>query len=264
MKTYDLHLPTTWKVPIIVSTPHVGTELPLEIKDLLSPAASNLPDTDWFVDQLYDFANGIGAPLIKARYSRYVIDLNRPLSGDSLYQDKRQQTEVIPTTTFDGEPLYNEPYSMDGEEFERRVDLYYRPYYDQIHTLIGESLTKFGKALLWDGHSIRRLVKTIRSEPFVDLMLGDRDGQSSHPRLIEIARRELSQSPYSFAHNSPFKGGQITRFHGGSAEGVYAMQLEMSQDIYMSEGLLDLAKAEVLKPVLQKTLEALAEGMRDL
>ncbi|MES2745489.1 MAG: N-formylglutamate amidohydrolase [Bdellovibrionota bacterium] len=261
MKTYDLFLPKTWKVPIIVSTPHVGTELPIEMKVLLNPLAAHLPDTDWFVDQLYDFAGSLGVPLLRARCSRYVIDLNRPVAGASLYSDNRRQTEVIPSTTFEGIPLYQGDYRIDEAEFHRRVELYYKPYYEELKSLISAALNQFGKVLLWDGHSITRVVKSIQSEPFPDLMLGDRDGHTSHPRLVEIAQRELSNSSYSVAYNAPFKGGQITRFHGHSAPGVFAMQLEMSQDIYMTDGLLDQNKVAQLKPVLQRTLEALAEGM---
>ncbi|RZA26930.1 MAG: N-formylglutamate deformylase [Proteobacteria bacterium] len=264
MKAYDLQLPKTWKVPIIVSTPHVGTDLPIEIQNRLNPLAANLPDTDWFVDQLYDFAESIGVPLLRARYSRYVIDLNRPVAGASLYSDNRRQTEVIPSTTFEGVPLYLGDYQVDEVEFHRREELYYKPYYGALKSLIGDALSKFGKVLLWDGHSITRVVKSIQSEPFPDLMLGDRDGHTSHPRLVEIAQRELSNSAYSVAYNAPFKGGQITRFHGHSAPGVFAMQLEMSQDIYMTDGRLDQKKTDQLKPVLQRTLEALAEGMLTL
>ena len=261
MKAYDLFLPKTWSSPIIISTPHVGTELPLDIKENMNPLAGNLPDTDWFVDQLYDFAGDMGAALIRARYSRYVIDLNRPIEGAALYTDSRRQTEVIPSTTFEGVPLYKEGYAIDDAEFQKRVSLYYRPYYDELNNLIAGGLRKFGRILLWDGHSITRFVKSIQSDAFPDLMLGDRDGHTAHPDLVDIALKELQASPYSLAYNSPFKGGQITRFHGQAARGVYAMQLEMSQDIYMSDGMLDGAKTEILKPVLRRTLEALAQGV---
>ena len=264
MKAYDLLLPKTWSFPLIISTPHVGTELPLDIREHLNPLAASLPDTDWFVDQLYDFASDLGVPLIRARYSRYVIDLNRPVVGAALYSDSRRQTEVIPSTTFEGIPIYKEGYTIDEGEFQSRVKLYYKPYYDELHSLIEEALRKFERILLWDGHSITRLVSSIQLEPFPDLMLGDRDGHTAHPKLVEIAQRELKSSPFSVAYNAPFKGGQITRFHGKAAQGVYAMQLEMAQDIYMTEGVFDEVKAAVLKPVLRRTLEALAQGVSRL
>ena len=262
---YEISLPLTQLIPIIISAPHVGTELPLEIKDVLNPELSaSLPDTDWFVDQLYDFAGEIGAVLIKARYSRYVIDLNRPIDGPFLYKDSRRQTELIPTTSFQGVPLYPGNYSFNDHERERRIDHFYRPYYKALHTLIEATRMKFGHVLLWDAHSIKRHVEAIQPEPFPDLMLGDRDGQTAAPALVEAALAGLRNSAYSVAYNQPFKGGQITRFHGQIAQNLHAMQLEMAQDIYLTDGMLDPQKAAVLKPVLRSTLLALAKGMESL
>ena len=262
---YETFVPTRGQIPIIISAPHVGTELPLHVKDILNPElALQLPDTDWFVDKLYDFSKDIGAVLIRARYSRYVIDLNRPVEGPSLYTDARRQTEFIPSTSFSGIPLYPEGYVLDDEEKKKRIELYYKPYYEELHAHINRALSLFGRVLLWDGHSIIRQVPSIQAEPFPDLMLGDRDGQTADPKLIEIALTNLRSSYYSVTHNAPFKGGQITRYHGGFKKGVHAMQLEMSQDIYMTDGMLDSNKTSVLKPLLQKTLLALAEGMKNV
>ncbi|MBC7659669.1 MAG: N-formylglutamate amidohydrolase [Chitinophagaceae bacterium] len=262
---YETFLPKEWRIPVIISAPHVGTELPFAIKDKLDETLANqLPDTDWFVDELYDFASEMGAVLVKARYSRYVIDLNRPVDGPTLYTDNRRQTEAIPSTSFEGVPLYKDGYQVDEAERMRRIELYYRPYYDELHAHIERGLEEFGKILLWDAHSIKRLVRSIQAEPFPDLMLGDRDGHTAAPELVERALAELKASPYSVAYNTPFKGGQITRFHGHSVPGLYAMQLEMSQDIYMTDGFLDQQKAGLLKPVLKRTLLSLAEGMKML
>lgn len=262
---YETYVPSQGQIPVIISAPHVGTELPLHVKDILNPElALQLPDTDWFVDKLYDFSADIGAVLIKARYSRYVIDLNRPVEGPSLYNDARRQTEYIPMTSFAGLPLYAAGYQLDEAERKKRIDLYYKPYYEELHQQIERALHTFGRVLLWDAHSITRRVPSIQSEPFPDLMLGDRDGHTADPRLVEIALKQLRASSYSVAYNAPFKGGQITRFHGKAAPGIHAMQLEMAQDIYMTDGMLDPAKAALLKPLLRETLMALAEGVARL
>ena len=47
--------------PLILSVPHAGTLLPPDIARRLTPEARGLPDTDWYVDDLYDFAGAIGA-----------------------------------------------------------------------------------------------------------------------------------------------------------------------------------------------------------
>ncbi len=47
----------------------------------------------------------LGATLVRTRLSRSIIDVNRDPSGASLYPGQAT-TELCPTTTFDGEPLY--------------------------------------------------------------------------------------------------------------------------------------------------------------
>ncbi len=78
------------KVPILISVPHCGVEFPGELSALYNQALIKQPDdTDWFVDQLYDFAPEIGITMITAKYSRWVIDLNRSPESRPLYSDGR-------------------------------------------------------------------------------------------------------------------------------------------------------------------------------
>ena len=63
--------------PLLISVPHSGLCVPDGIAEILSAAATPLPDTDWFVDRLYGWAPSKGAGLLVAEFSRYVIDLNR-------------------------------------------------------------------------------------------------------------------------------------------------------------------------------------------
>ena len=92
--------------PLVLSVPHAGTRLPGEIESrLVSPWLAR-KDTDWYVDRLYSFAGRARAPPSSARsLSRTVIDVNRDPEGRSLYPGQAT-TELCPTTTFDGEPLY--------------------------------------------------------------------------------------------------------------------------------------------------------------
>src|SRR6202167_6281632 len=70
---------------LIVSMPHVGARVPEEIEHGFTPVARALTDTDWYVDRLYDFVPELGASVIAACYSRYVIDLNRSPDNAVLY-----------------------------------------------------------------------------------------------------------------------------------------------------------------------------------
>ena len=79
--------------------------MPDAIAARLTPAARALPDTDWHVEKLFAFARDIGATLIVATHSRYVVDLNRDPSGAALYPGA-DNTELCPTRTFADEPIY--------------------------------------------------------------------------------------------------------------------------------------------------------------
>lgn len=251
------------KLPIIVSVPHSGTEFPGDIKATMNAGLISAPDdTDWFVHQLYDFAPAMGITLIHARYSRWVIDLNRDPDNTPLYNDGRVITELTPTRTFLDQPLYvGAP--PDAQEIERRLNLYYWPYYRRIREELFALRDEFGQVLLWDAHSIRRMVPTIRPKPFPDLILGDRDDATADARLIETALDRLSDSPFDVAHNDPFKGGKITRHFGRPSEGIHALQLEMTKTLYMddSETVYDAERARIVRTMLQTTLLALADTL---
>ena len=62
--------------PLLVSLPHDGTALPPELAARMTEAARGVPDTDWHVSRLYDFARELGASMLVPAYSRYVVDLN--------------------------------------------------------------------------------------------------------------------------------------------------------------------------------------------
>ncbi|HEV8515139.1 MAG TPA: N-formylglutamate amidohydrolase [Cyclobacteriaceae bacterium] len=253
------------EVPILISVPHCGINFPDELKDQYNPHLIASPDdTDWFVNQLYDFAPSMGMTLITAKYSRWVIDLNRDPQSKPLYTDGRVITALCPTTTFLGESLYEDARKeVDQTEVNRRLEKYYWPYHKQIEENITRLKKKFGKVLLWDCHSIRQVVSTIQKEKFPDLILGDADGTSASPGLIESTLSVLEHDTYSVNHNHPFKGGFITRHFGKPAENVHALQLEMTKVNYMDDQEINYhpGRANKMRSLLQKNFDRLIEQL---
>jgi N-formylglutamate deformylase len=253
--------PTTSEVPILLSVPHCGLQFPTELADQYKLSMRSAPDdTDWFVDELYNFVSEIGITMIAANYSRWVIDLNRDPQSKPLYTDGRIITALCPTTDFLGTPIYNnEGKEVDGKEVKRRVELYYRPYHEEIETQLARLKNKFGKVLLWDCHSIRQQVSTINKEKFPDLILGDADETSASTDIIDIAWKNLNTSGFKASHNHPFKGGYITRNYGKPNENQHALQLEMSKVNYMddTETKYDKKRADRVRELLKRTLNNL-------
>lgn len=259
--------PAGKKAPIVLSSPHSGVEFPGELKTHFRAELMAQPDdTDWFVHDLYNFAPALGVTVIHAKYSRWVIDLNRDPRSKPLYTDGRIITELVPKTDFLGNEIYADgKFLPDDAEIERRLENYYRPYYQKIESLLAERIAEFGACLLWDAHSIRRYVPTIQDQPFPDLILGDNDERSARKEIIEIALNALRQGKYGVNHNSPFKGGNITRHFGRPETGVHALQLEMAKTNYMDDDELVFNEErageirKVLRPVFEKLIDFLVE-----
>lgn len=264
---YFLIEPAGEKVPVILSSPHSGVEFPDELKSQFFPELMAQPDdTDWFVHDLYNFAPALGITVIRARYSRWVIDLNRTPESVPLYNDGRIITELVPKTDFLGNEIYlDKKFLPDDAEIERRLEKYYRPYYRKIESLLAERIEQFGRVLLWDAHSIRRFVPTIQGEQFPDLILGDNDEKSAGKEIIEIALNGLKAGKFGVNHNFPFKGGNITRSFGKPEKKVHALQLEMAKTNYMNDDELTFNEPranevrKVLRPVFENLIAYLTQ-----
>ncbi len=250
--------------PLLISFPHSGTYVPPDLAARLRPEVLDLPDTDWFVPQLYDFFRDLGASIIRATHTRYVVDLNRPPDGAPLYPGQRETT-VCPTETFDGDPLYRGDGSgADGNEpkpaeIAARLNTYWRPYHDKLSALTRDLVQRHGHCILWDAHSIHSVVPGLFDGRLPDLNVGTAGGRSCSPALLARVVTSLrAQSQFSFVVDGRFKGGYITRHYGNPAARIDAVQLEIAQCAYLEEmrtPAFDANRAAPLKHLLRELLD---------
>ena len=240
--------------PLLVSVPHDGRELPESIASTMTDAGKALPDTDWHVARLYEFAREIGASMIVANYSRYVVDLNRPGDDASMYEGQRS-TGLCPLQTFDGRDLYLGDASIDIED---RLARYWRPYHDKVQHVLNANRDIHGHALLWDAHSITSWMPTLFDGELPILNIGTYDGRSCAAALSDAVVNVAHESPYDTVFNARFKGGHTTRHYGRPAQSVHAIQLELAQRAYMNEQTqeYDDEKASQLGDTLRRMLAA--------
>jgi N-formylglutamate deformylase len=240
--------------PLLVSVPHVGRELPADQHSRYVERAFRFEDADWHLDELYGFVKALGASLIVPRYSRFLIDLNRPKENAPMYPGANN-TELCPTRFFTGEPLYRAGMAPDAGEIARRVQAYWQPYHDALRGELERLHTEHGHAVLFDGHSIKSELPWLFEGRLPDLNLGTAAGASCAPTLRAALTRVLdAQALYTHVTDGRFKGGHITRHYGEPAKGIHAVQLEMCWSCYMAEQPpyeLDPRRTARLSPVLQ-------------
>ncbi len=222
------------RLPLLVSMPHAGLKLTPAVRDGLVPAARSLPDTDWHIPRLYDFVREMGASVVAAEYSRFVIDLNRPEDDQPLYVGAT--TGLFPATLFDGEPLFEDGKVPSAAERAGYLESIWRPYHDALRNELARLKAQFGYALLWDAHSIRSHVPHLFDGKLPDFNLGTFNGASCDPELAERLKAVCGGAPgYTHVLNGRFKGGHITRHYGDPAQDIHAVQLELAQSTYMEE-----------------------------
>lgn len=250
------------RLPLLVNLPHAGLQLSPGLADRLTPAARRLADTDWHVEKLYAFAADLGAGLMVATHSRYVVDLNRDPDGKPLYPGA-DNTELCPTGGFDGTPLYRAGVAPDAAEIHQRADAYWRPYHARLAAELEAIRARHGYAILLDGHSIISEAPRFFQGKLPDLNLGTHEGRSCDAALAARAYDALSSAAgFTHVHNGRFKGGYITRHYGRPAEHVHALQLEIAQSCYMDEQELELwdpGRAAPLAAVLRRLVETLLD-----
>lgn len=222
----------------------------------MTATGREIPDTDWHVAKLYEFARELDASILVADYSRYVVDLNRPPDDAALYAGQIS-TGICPNMSFAGEYLYEDMGVVAAQDVRERVDAYWRPYHSLIESTLTALRDQYGYAILWDAHSIPSLVPRLFDGELPVLNIGTNDGDSCSASIAEQVFEIATASDYSAVMNGRFKGGYITRHYGDPRNNVHAIQLEITQRAYMDEASreYDDVKADKMRDTLLSMLE---------
>jgi N-formylglutamate deformylase len=256
------------EAPVLASIPHSGTEIPECIRRNLASSALDLRDTDWWLECLYDFLRDLDITVVRTKISRTVVDVNRDPSGASLYPGLAT-TELCPTTTFDGVPLYPPGREPSEAEIEQRCSTYFKSYHEALEGEIARLSALHRKVVLYDCHSIRSRIPRLFSGELPHISIGTAAGLSCSPALSSLVAAAFSGSRYTCVTNERFKGGWITRRYGKPAQRVHAIQVELACRTYMDESNApepapySEARAEAIKAELKCVLERVVDWSRN-
>ena len=258
-QAFDLHEGSS---PLLISMPHSGTRLTDEVAQGMTETAKKLPDTDWHIPQLYQLAPSLGASIVSANYSRYVIDLNRPEDDAALYTSKT--TGLFPDILFADEPVYQVDKTPSAEHREACKQQVWQPYHHAIAQQLKRIKQQHGYAILLDAHSIAGQVPMLFEGDLPHFNWGTNAGNSCAESMLQVAQTSVDEAHYTQVSNGRFKGGYITRHYGQPQQGVHAIQLELSQDAYLQDGykqngnyVLSEEKLDTVTSVIDKLLQGL-------
>ncbi len=256
MTTPDYHLAPR-DGPLILSAPHPGRQLPPDMAARMTQAALDQPDADHQIDRLYDFAGELGATVLTAAWSRYVVDLNRPPDNSPLYPGQFG-SGLAPAETFDGDLIYKEGRAPGAEDVAARVARYWRPYHAQLGAQIARIRARHGYCLVWDCHSIAPIAPRLFDGRLPDINLGSFSGAACPTAVAEAVLEAIPRdAAYSRVRDGRFKGGYITRHYGDPANRVFALQLELAQSAYLGpdQRRIDADKQAAIRPVLRAMID---------
>lgn len=255
--------------PLVISFPHVGLAWPHDLPP--KPQVDFPRNADYDVHTLYDVAPQHGAASVAAIYSRLVADLNRAADdvsrkivpdhpdprprrnpgilpkGDEPDADRdagRPGRGVVWASAIGNVRLLHAP--LPYTRFRERIERFHAPYHRALEILLQRRRERFGFAILLDAHSMPGSVGP-------DLVVGTLDGRACGNAIEQEALATLRaghgiDGSLRVTLNQPYLGGELVRRFGRPHEGLHALQLEVSRDLYMDERRYRLYSSGVVRP----------------
>jgi len=247
-EAYRLLCPERQAGPVIFASPHSGRDyLPEFLARTVLDAQAIRSSEDAFVDQLFDQAPELGAPLLAATVPRAFLDLNRAANElDPGVIEGLQRVPhnprinsglgVIPRVVAGGRSIYSGKLSLI--EAESRIARYWHPYHTALGKLIRDTREAFGSVILIDCHSMPHEAieaHTRFGQPRPDVVLGDRYGVAAGREVMERVEAAFAAAGLRVARNAPFAGAYVTQAYGRPLRGVHVVQVEIDRTLYMDE-----------------------------
>jgi N-formylglutamate amidohydrolase len=283
---FEVLEPDSLLCPLVFSSPHSGNVYPRRFLDnaRADPAMMRRSE-DAFVDDL--FSGGLallGAPLLRARFPRAYLDVNRePYELDPRMFEGRLPAfantrsirvagglGTIPRVVGQSLEIYSG--RLPVEEALARIETIYKPYHAHLRRLLERARAHFGVAVLIDCHSMPSGALGHPAAPTSfgisrgdapqkpDFVIGDRFGTSCAQALVEAIEAQLRDLGYAVVRNKPYAGGFITEHYGDPSADCHAVQIEVSRALYMDEASVSrIERFDQVCADLAKVAAALAD-----
>lgn len=251
LKIFDEYNTKDFAYPIVLSSPHSGSDFPPEFLQNSCRSESELRSSeDSFVNELIVDASNAGIPMISMNIPRTFVDVNRDKIeiDDTMYFDKAPSVDtigsrrcrvglgVIHRIVAQNKPIYDGLISYT--EAQERIKFVYEPYHKRLKQLIDKCQKKFGFCLLVDCHSMPSKICNIMNETKpVEFCVSNLFDESCPAPISEFVGQQLSQKGYRVEFNRPYAGAFITFNYCQPRKNIHTLQLEINRKLYMDENL---------------------------
>jgi len=245
---FSIAMPDVRSTPVVFASPHSGRNYPWSfIRNSSLDEITIRTSEDAFVDRLFDCAPSLGAPLLAANVPRAFVDVNRSADelDPALIAGVKQRGHnprissglgVIPRVVAGGQVI--RAGKISRYEAMARLDDCYYPYHAALKTLLDEAHAQFGRAILFDCHSMPHEAIVASSHPTdqrPDIVLGDRFGSACDSSIVEAVERIFAHAGLKTARNLPFAGAYVTQHYGRPSRQQHVLQIEIDRAVYLNE-----------------------------
>ncbi|MFO7750720.1 MAG: N-formylglutamate amidohydrolase [Desulfobacteraceae bacterium] len=227
-------------LPFLLSLPHCAANVPWWLEEQLALDHGEIYESvDMGSDEV--FGSLPARRVIKAEFSRLVVDLNRGA-------DQSGAKGVIAQTDYHGRRIYLSGRYPDPGQRAKLLDQCYHPFHEKLSSALADP----GVQALFDCHSLEGTGPCDApdaGEKRRDIVLsnnGDERGRKQKnssgitcpPKTLALVRRAFVSQGFSVAVNVPYKGGFITRHYGQylMEKKKFALQIELNQDLFLLSG----------------------------
>ena len=261
-------------IPLIIDSPHSGTEYPLDFNHQADFAQLRQAE-DSYVDELYKHVSSIGGVFLDAKFPRSYIDPNRS-ENDFILEDLHEKNNSACEIKFkptiksqlgiglvwlkippNGEPMYRDKITL--KQLMHRVNTYHRPYHKILKNILDNTYKKFGNFYHVNAHSMQNQATAMSDQSQgtkrPDFVIGDREGTSCKRRFTDLIVDFLKSLNYSVDVNYPYKGMELIRAYSDPLQNKNSVQIEVNRKLYMNEETREkIDDFKILKQDLKKLI----------
>lgn len=261
-------------IPLIIDSPHSGTEYPLDFNHQADFAQLRQAE-DSYVDELYKHVSSIGGVFLDAKFPRSYIDPNRS-ENDFILEDLHEKNNSACEIKFkptiksqlgiglvwlkippNGEPMYKDKITL--KQLMHRVNTYHRPYHKILKNILDNTYKKFGNFYHVNAHSMQNQATAMSDQSQgtkrPDFVIGDREGTSCKRRFTDLIVDFLKSLNYSVDVNYPYKGMELIRAYSDPLQNKNSVQIEVNRKLYMNEETREkIDNFKILKQDLKKLI----------